>query len=235
VPGFEQSFASFPKGVAKTWALGTPGSETFTWNPAARPKTSFTGNTAAGGLWGATPAYHWLPNPDGTAVSWLTEPLATDTVVVGAGSLSTEIKASVPDIDLQVTVSEVRPDGHETFVQNGWLRASQRKLDPRKSTALEPVISRRARDVAPLPKGRFAPIVVPLYYQGHAYRAGSRIRVTVSAPGGDQPVWSFGELVPKRTTQAVLRTPAKLALPAVGVAIPTPLPSCPGLRGEACR
>jgi hypothetical protein len=28
----------------------------------------------------------------------------------------------------QVTISEVRPNGNETFVQNGWLRASDRKL-----------------------------------------------------------------------------------------------------------
>ena len=40
------------------------------------------------------------------------------------------IKSSTPNVDLQVTVTEVRPDGKETFVQNGWLRASERKLDP---------------------------------------------------------------------------------------------------------
>ena len=78
---------------------------------------------------------------------------------------------------------------------------------------------------------------MPLYYQGHAYRAGSRIRVTVSAPGGDQPVWSFAELVPKRDDAAgACGPPATLTLPVVpGVAVPTPLPACPGLRGEACR
>ncbi len=237
VPGFEQSFASFPQGVARTWSLGVEFGATLNWNPRARPPTSFTGNTGAGGLWSAMPAYRWQPpDPPNAAMDYETDPLAADTVVIGAGALETAIKATVPDVDLQVTVSELRPDGIETFVQNGWLRASQRKLDPRKSTRLEPIISRRASDVAPLPRGHFAAVTIPLYYQGHVYRAGSRIRVLVGAPGGDQPVWSFAELVPKRPTTLELRTPATLVLPVVpGVAVPTPLPACPGLRGEACR
>jgi predicted acyl esterase len=231
VPGFEQSFASWPRGTAQTWNLGDGA---FRLDPGARPKASFTGDTGAGGLWTATPAYRWLPNPAGTAVSWETEPLAANTVVIGAGAVAASIKASAANVDLQVTISELRPDGRETFVQNGWLNTAQRKLDPGKGTALEPILSRRARDLATLPHGEFTPLVVPLYYQGHAYRAGSRIRVTVSAAGGDQPVWSFGD-VPRRAVQVSLRA-AKLTLPVVpGVAVPTPLPPCPGLRGEACR
>ena len=55
------------------------------------------------------------------------------------------------------------------------------------STLLEPVLSLRRADVAPLPRGRFTEVTVPLYYEGHVYRAGSRIRITISAPGGDLP------------------------------------------------
>jgi predicted acyl esterase len=231
VARFEQSFARWPQGTPGRWELGDGA---FKLDPSARPATSFTGNTGPGGLWGAAPAYRWLPNPAGTAVSWATEPLTASTVVIGAGAVSASIKASAANVDLQVSISELRPDGRETFVQNGWLNTAQRKLDPRRSTTLEPVLSRRARDLSTLPRGRFTPVVVPLYYQGHAYRAGSRIRVTVSAVGGDQPVWSFAG-VPKRTAQVSVRG-AKLSLPVVpGVAVPTPLPPCPGLRGEACR
>ena len=48
-------------------------------------------------------------------------------------------------------MSEVRPDGKETFVQNGWLRADERKLDAAQSTLLAPVLSLRAADVARCP------------------------------------------------------------------------------------
>ena len=256
VPGFEQSFPSFPlPGTqARSWYLAdggaladsapsAAGSDSFTWNKAARPATDFSGNTAGGpnGLWTATPTYRWLPNPAGTAASYVSPPLAANTVVVGGGALEAWVKSQARDVDLQVTVSEVRPDGVETFVQSGWLRASLRKLDPRKSTPLEPVLSLRRKDAAPLPSGRFAKVTVPLYYEGHAYRAGSRIRVTIAAPSGDQPVWSFKNTKPSRGKASVslahgAAMPSRLILPVVpGVSVPTSLPPCPGLRGEPCR
>ncbi len=253
VPGFEHSFSRFPapRTEARSWYLGPNGSlgsappgragqRTFAWNKRAVPATDFTGDTGAGGLWGATPTYNWAPNPPGTSLSYLSGPLSRNTVVFGAGALQAWIKASTPDVDLQVTVSEVRPDGKETFVQNGWLRASERKLDPRQSTLLEPVPTFRARDVAPLPKGRFTKVTVPLYYEGHAYRAGSRIRITIAAPNGSQPVWSFAETKPKgHATVSVAfspKQPSRVVLPVVpGVNVPTSLPPCPGLRGEPCR
>ena len=113
------------------------------------------------------------------------------------------MRSSTPDVDLQATISEVRPDGNETFVQNGWIRASERKLSTdsnnmfkQPSTALEPIPTFTAADASPMPAGQFVKVVVPLYYEGHAYRAGSRIRVTISAPNGTQPVWSFGQTEP---------------------------------------
>jgi predicted acyl esterase len=258
VAGFEQSFARFPlPGTrARSWYLGAggtlaaatdeeparPGHDTFTWSPKARPATSFTGDTAAGagGLWTATPTYRWTAGPRGTALSYLSPPLTQDTVIVGAGAVEAYIKASRPSVDLQVTVSEVRPDGNETFVQNGWLKTSRRKLDARRSTLLNPVPTQRRADAAPLPAGRWTKVTVPLYYQGHAYRTGSRLRLTIAAPRGDQPVWAFGELEPGANAKVSVAyapaTPSRLILPVVsGIAVPTPLPPCPALRGEPCR
>ena len=151
VPGFERSFSRFPvPGTsARSWYLGAGGAladaapgaaglDTFTWSRTARPPKNFTGNTSGGvnGLWTATPPYAWSQNPPGTALSYVTEPLAANTAVVGGGALEAWIRSTSRDVDLQATVSEVRPDGLETFVQSGWLRASARKLDARRSTAL---------------------------------------------------------------------------------------------------
>jgi uncharacterized protein len=125
-------------------------------------------------------------------------------------------------------------------VQNGWVRGNERKLDAQKSTLLEPVLSLREADVSPLPQNSFVPVTIPLYYEGHAYRAGSRIRVTISAPNGDQPIWSFGETEPNGKVKVAIafsqQMPSRLTLPVVpGVNVPTGLPPCPGLRGEPCR
>ena len=254
-PGFEQFFTRFPvPGTqAHSWYLGAHGTlssrrtataraDAFTWKPTARPATSFSGKDDGepGGLWQATPPYHWAPTPPGTAASYVTAPLTANTTVIGGGAVQLWIKASAPSVDLQATISEVRPDGTETFVQDGWLRASERTLDAGQSTLLQPVLSLRRADAAPLPTGRYTKVTVPLYYEGHVYRRASRLRVTIRAPGGDQPVWAFSELRPHGTARVVVAHSRKLAsrlvLPVVpGVSVPTGLPPCPGLRGEPCR
>jgi predicted acyl esterase len=253
-PAFERSFPRFPipgtRAVSFYLGRGTLQSSPprasvarrFAWKPFARPLTDFTGDTAGGpnGLWTTTPPYHWSANPRGTSLSYISAPLSHTMVAIGAGAVHAWIKASVPDVDLQVTVTEVRPDGKEVFVQGGWLRASLRALDPAKSTLLEPVLSLRRATAASLPRGRFAAVVIPLYYEGHVYRKGSRIRIIISAPNGDQPIWSFDQLhahAPATVTLAASRSmPSRLILPVVGgVAVPTGLPPCPGLRGEPCR
>jgi hypothetical protein len=170
----------------------------------------------------------------------LTAPLSADTTVVGAGRVDLWVRSQAPNVDLQVTISEVRPDGKETFVQNGWVRGNMRALDEAKSTELEPVLSLREADIAPMPSDEFVPVTVPLYYEGHAYRAGSRVRVRVSAPNGDQPIWSFSETEPAGTAEVEIGygdgMPSRLVLPEVpGVDVPDELPPCPGLRGEPCR
>jgi uncharacterized protein len=141
----------------------------------------------------------------------------------------------------------VRPDGNEIFVQNGWMRASERKLSTdsdnmfkQPSTALEPIPTLTSADAAPMPKNHFVKVVVPLYYEGHAFRAGSRIRVTISSPNGTQPVWSFSQTQPTPSGKVSIAfsksMPSSLVLPVVpGVTVPTPLPPCPSLRNEPCR
>jgi predicted acyl esterase len=170
-----------------------------------------------------------------------------NTTVIGSGAVNLWVRSSTPDVDLLATISEVRPDGNETFVQNGWMRASERKLSTdannmfkRLSTALEPIPTFTAADASPMPAGQFVKVVVPLYYQGHAYRSGSRIRVTIAAPNGTQPIWSFSQTQPNPSGSVSIAfsptMPSSLILPvAPGASVPTSLPPCPSLRNEPCR
>ena len=271
--GFSQGFASLPVPgtAAQTWYLGPGGTlgdglpagtgiDRYTSNASALALTDYAANdsTGGGGLWGDASQWQWswAQNPQGTAVSYVSPPLATDTTVVGGGAVYLWVRSSTPDVDLQATVSEVRPDGKETFVQDGWLRASERKLSTspdgsdnlfkQPSTLLDPLPTFTAADAAPVPSGTFVQVAIPLYYEGHVYRAGSRIRLTVAAPNGAQPVWSFGQTEPDSTmSPAGTATvsiefsptqPSMLVLPVVpGQGAPTPLPPCPGLRNEPCR
>jgi len=261
-PGFEQSFSRFPLPgtTARFWYLrrggalvsrapGRGGMNQYTSSAKALPANDFTDNTGAGGLWGNASQWQWQwqPNPAGTAVSYVSAPLKTNTTVIGAGAVHLWVRSSTPDVDVQATVREVRPNGNETFIQNEWIRANERKLATgwdnilkQKSTLLEPIPSMLSSDVQPMPRGRFVEVVIPLYYEGHAYRAGSRIRVTIAAPNGTQPIWAFGETDPKGTSTVSIefskKTPSSLILPVVpGVSVPTGLPACPSLRNEPCR
>ncbi|HEY2397648.1 MAG TPA: CocE/NonD family hydrolase C-terminal non-catalytic domain-containing protein, partial [Solirubrobacteraceae bacterium] len=206
--------------------------------------------TGTGGLWGNASEWEWKweQNPPGSAVSYVSQPLTSDATAVGAGAVHLWVESSTPDVDLQATVSEVRPDGNETFVQNGWLRASERALVKtannmfmQEPTLLQPIPTFLASSVRPMPAGQFVPIVVPLYFEGHAYRAGSRIKVTIAAPNGTQPIWSFGQTQPAGTTANVqiafsATKPSSLILPVVpGGSVPTEEPPCPSLRNEPCR
>jgi hypothetical protein len=262
-PGFEQSFKAFPipGTTARSWYLGPSGTlteappaeegvDSYTSDAGATPLTDYTGGTGPGGLWGAASqwSWNWTQPPSGSAVSYVSEPLSSDTTAIGGGAVNLWVKSSTPDVDLQATISEVRPDGNETFVQNGWIRASERKLATTSNnmfaeepTALEPIPTFLASDVTPMPAGEFVPVTIPLYFQGHAYRAGSRIRVTIAAPNGSQPIWSFDQTQPSGTTANVSiafgpSMAGNLTLPIVpSVTVPTGLPPCPSLRNEPCR
>jgi predicted acyl esterase len=262
-PGFEQSFSAFPipGTTPRNWYLGPNGTldeepaesegvDSYTSDASATPLTDYTGGTGSGGLWGDASQWkwNWVQPPAGSAVSYVSAPLSADTTAIGGGAVNLWAKSSTPDVDFQATVSEVRPDGNETFVQNGWIRASERKLATTSEnmfketpTSVQPIPTFLASDVQPMPAGEFVPVTIPLYFEGHAYRAGSRIRVTISAPNGSQPVWSFDQTKPEGGTASVSigfgpSMPASLTLPIVpGVNVPTGLPACPSLRNEPCR
>ena len=261
-PGFEKSFSSFPipGTTARAWylqpggALGDEapageGSDSYTSDATATPLVDHGPNAGPGGLWGTSSQweFNWTQPPAGDAVSYVSAPLSSDTTAIGAGAVNLWVKSSTPDVDLQATISEVRPDGKETFVQNGWIRASERKLATtsnnilaQEPTALEPIPTMLASDKEAMPAGEYVPVTIPLYFEGHAYRAGSQIRVTISAPNGNQPVWSFNQTQPEGTAQVSIAfgpgMPSDLVLPVVpGVEVPTPLPPCPSLRNEPCR
>src|SRR3954447_6416583 len=228
-----------PRGTLVFQAPAAAAPASYVADPAARPAQTLPGD-GAGDAWKAQPPYDWAPVAARKGVGFATAPLASDVVVAGPSSLDVRLRSSAKDADLQVTLSEVRPDGRETYVQNGWLRASHRKLDARRSTALDPVPTQLRHDARPLPKGRFTLVRVPILPVAHAFRAGSRIRVTITAPGGDRPRWRFRTIERGRTTDAVALGGAqasRLVLPVIAGATAngTPLPPPTALRGEPDR
>ena len=91
-----------------------------------------------------------------------------------------------------------------------------------------------------LPKGVLSLVRVPLLPVGHAFRAGSRLRVVVQPPGGNRPAWAFAALSydhdVRLTVARSTAHPSRVVLPVVaGVDVPTRRPKCGSLRGQPCR
>jgi hypothetical protein len=249
-PNFIAEFPSWPipSATATTWLLdgdgsltdGTPvqpGDSTYIADPSALPATFYAGGGSSD-IWKADVQYDWKPIPDGTGLGFITAPLASDVVVAGAGSVDLWIKSTSADTDLEATISEVRADGQEIYVQSGWLRASERALAD-SATELRPAHTNLESDAEDLPTGELTEVRVELFPFAHPFRAGSRLRLTIDAPGNNRAVWEFrtianGETV---TVASDAEHPSKLVLPVVtGIEVPQSAPpACGALRGEPCR
>ena len=235
-----------PPAVPTTYRFGPGGTLTtgrlsastvsFRPDPAARPAVSLP----SGSPWVALPAYRWAPVTGPSGLGFTSAPLAHDVTVVGPASVDLWVKSSAPDTDLQATITEVRPDGQEMLVNTGQLRASDRALDTKASTALHPVPTYLASTATPLPAGKLTLVRIPVNPLAYSFRSGSRIRVTITAPGGDRPTWTF---VTPATGGSVTDTlglggaaASALVLPVVPGVVPADTqPACPSLRGEPCR
>ena len=215
------------------------GAATYTADPRARPAQTLPGSGEAD-AWKAQPPYRWAPLADGKGVGFVTGALPQDVVIAGPSAVHLRLSSSARDTDLQVTLSEVRPDGNETYVQNGWLRASHRR-EQGGSTALAPRPTHLRRDARPIPSGEIVTVRVPIFPVAHAFRAGSRIRVTVQGPGGDRPRWRFSSVDRGRTRNVIhfggLGNRSALVLPVIAGATAngTALPPAAALRGQPSR
>ncbi len=248
LPRFEHSFTSWPPPTAhRVRYYLTPGgrlaghpvhrgkARSFSADPRALPKTDYTGSN--GGIWAAHPAYHWKQIPKGTGLGWITRPMKRTKVVVGGGSLDVWVKTRAKDVDLEATVSDVRPNGREVYVQSGWLRASHRKL-AKSSTALRPVHTDLRRDARRMPSGKYQLLRIEIPAFAQSFRKGDRLRITVDAPGGAKPLWAFKTLDHGQhvTVGAGGRHRSSFVLTTVpGIHVPRKAPPCRSLRSQPCR
>lgn len=124
-------------------------------------------------------------------LTFTTAALPQDLSYYGEGSVDLWLSASDSDTDVQVTLSEVRPDGMEMFVQRGWLRASKRQLDESRSSVLRPWGDFTEAVVKPLVLNEPTLLRVELQKFAHVFRAGSSLRVTIDTPS-QTGYWAFG-------------------------------------------
>jgi predicted acyl esterase len=122
------------------------------------------------------------------SVAYTSAPLEKGIVIYGPVSANLWVSTTQSDSDLQVTLTDVRADGEEQYVQRGWLRLSDRALDRQGSTIHLPILCDLPKCIAAVTPGVPVLARVELTKVAQAFRAGDRIRVwidTPSATGGN--------------------------------------------------
>ena len=247
---FEQKFSTWPPAetvplrlylnadgtLRKTAPTEPESSSSFQPDPAAGMRSILAPH---GNVWDLLPNYSWQQPRLDYAAAFTSEPLTEDAALIGTASVDLWLQSSAADADLQATLTEVRPDGQEVYVQSGWLRASARKLAP-EQTVLWPAHTHLAPDAAPLPAGTWSAVRVGIPSLGHVFRAGSRVRLILDTPGGSRAVWLFQvKPLPAGTRHRIAHSatsPSAVVLPLLpGVKAPAQRPACPSLRGQPCR
>ena len=184
-PGFTLKYADFPARLAvRRFVLGASGSMAEGRGPGGEPdtyKAPFAAPTVnaefAQDNWGTVPAGY----EEGRAV-YTSPPLSAPLVTAGAASANLWVSSTAPDADLQVTITEVRPDGQEIYVQRGWLRMSNRATDPGRSTELQPHLYDSPQTLVALNPGEPTLGKVELPNFSHVFRKGSKIRIWIDTP-----------------------------------------------------
>ncbi|GAA3971432.1 CocE/NonD family hydrolase [Gordonia caeni] len=244
---WSSGFSSWPvkaAGDGHRWTLdghgrltttpGAPSTVDFRPDPKARPAGTMDVEGASTEPWSAQADYRWTPVPGKAGVGFVTGAQPRDVMAVGPASLDLKLSSSAPDTDLQATVSEVRPDGTEILVTTGLLRASLRQTSAA-STPLMP-----ARDwLVQTPMSGVQTARISLNPIAHTFRKGSKIRVTITAPGGDKTSWRFDTPATGGRVVDTLQLGAggsTLVLPVVpGRRAAAPAAPCESLRGQPCR
>ncbi len=247
---WEMSFTQWPPAevVPERWYFHADGSLSTTPPTANEGGSSYhidsndsrVSTLPSGDINTALPPFNWQQDEDDTAAVFVSAELEQDVVMVGPASADLWIRSTVGEADLEVNITEVRPDGQEMYVQSGWLRASERALHP-DSTDLAPRQTHVEADVQDVPSDEYVLARLQVFPFAHAFRAGSRIRISVDTPGSSRVEWLF-VLDETQTDSAridvghMAGADSSILLPIIpGQTIPTALPPCPSLRAQPCR
>lgn len=186
LPRFEITSTSYPTPVRPiTFALGSGsrlsandvpsgGQDSFAY-PVPGPAVSAEEGPER---WGPL-ARDWR---DGS-LAYTSDELGHSLIAYGTASADLWLSSTTTDADIQVTLTDLRPDGQEMFVQRGWLRLSNRALHTSRSSILRPILADRPETIEALNPDQPVLARVEINKFAHAFRTGSRLRLWIETPG----------------------------------------------------
>ncbi len=250
-PRFEQSFRTWPIEATTVleFSLADDGSLRIDPSPATSDVVgSFVGDPAEGSqliidsideIWGSTPNWNWPLAQEPNRARFVSDEFNETVVLTGSSvaELRVQLPNGEPDADLEVTLSDLAPDGSETFIQSGWLRLS-RRTGSSENTALNHRISNREADIRPVESGEVVDASIGTLAFAHVFRDGHRLVLTIDTPGASRAEWAF-DVIPT-PIQVEILSGSRVLLPQIDSAafevnVPADSPTCGTLRAQPCR
>jgi len=167
--------------------------------------------------WVAVDEVHDYPDMranDEKALTYTTSPLETDVEVTGHPVAHLWLTTDAPDLDMFVYLEEVDRSGKSTYITEGALRASHRKLSkaPFNNLGL-PYHSHYQSDLTPIPAGEPVELAFSLLPTSYQFHKGSRIRITVVCADADNFDTPVIDPAPKLQLLRGLNHPSFIQLP----------------------
>jgi uncharacterized protein len=134
--------------------------------------------------WGAIEEAHVYPDMsmnDSKSLTYTTPALENDMEITGCPVVHLWLNTRAPDLDVFVYLESVDHSGKSTYITEGDLRVSHRKLSqaPFDNQGL-PYQTHNQGDLLPTPSGEPFELVFSLLPNSYQFHSGSRIRITVA-------------------------------------------------------
>jgi predicted acyl esterase len=160
------------------------------------------------------------------SLTWMTEALTADLIVVGHIELELVARATAPDTAWIVSLKDVAPDGTETDVTQGWLRATLREVDEKSSTPGRPVLVGRRAIAVPI--NEMVTYRIPVVPNARRFAVGHRIQLTIFSDDSAKKVMqSFRHTAVGTSSLNTISSASRLLLPELRAETPSELHEIP--------
>ena len=122
-------------------------------------------------------------------LKFLSAPLVENTEVIGPIALKLYASTTDDEVLWFVSLFDVSPGGEERLLTRGWLRGSQRAIDPDKSKPWEPFHPHIKRE--PLVPGQIYEFDIKILPTGNLFKAGHRIGLKIRSVDDEKPKTSL--------------------------------------------
>ena len=117
------------------------------------------------------------------SLKYYSAPMVENTEIVGLASLNLYASCRGTDMNIFASIWDCGPEGNETCLCRGYLKASHRKLDLEKSTPWHPVHTHDSPESA-VP-GQIYPLAIGFSPIANLFKAGHRIMLKISSADDD--------------------------------------------------